>query len=170
MRRRFTRETERAASLAGRRVLTDPARPLRDFERRVDEALRRLQHAARATLRRAGHRLEIDMAGLRGGSPFTRLSTGRQRLVHVEERLHGGTSRTLVYSQHRLGTLVGRMDSLSPLAVLGRGYSLTRTATGAVVRDAAHIVPGDTVEVLLGRGSLDCRVERTKERDDRPQV
>src|SRR5207247_1740496 len=57
MRRRFAREAERASSLAGRRVLTDPARPLRDFERRVDEALRRLQHAARATLRRAGHRL-----------------------------------------------------------------------------------------------------------------
>jgi exodeoxyribonuclease VII large subunit len=170
MRRRFAREAERAAALAGRRVLTDPARPLRDFERRVDEALRRLQHAARATLRRAGHRLEIDMAGLRGGSPFTRLSTGRQRLVHVEGRLHGEMSRTLVHSQHRLGTLVGRLDSLSPLAVLGRGYSLTLTATGEVVRDAAHIAAGDAVEVRLGRGSLDCRVERTKERDDRPQV
>jgi exodeoxyribonuclease VII large subunit len=79
-------------------------------------------------------------------------------------------SRTLVHSRHRLSTLVGRLDSLSPLAVLGRGYSLTRRATGEVVRDAAHLAPGDAVEVLLGRGSLDCRVERTKERDDRPQV
>jgi hypothetical protein len=38
------------------------------------------------------------------------------------------------------------------------------------VRDAAGLLPGEAVEVLLGRGSLDCRVERTKERDDRPQV
>ena len=170
MRRRLTRESERAAALAGRRVLTDPARPLRDFERRVDDAVRRLQHAGRATVRRAVHRLEIATAGLRGASPFARLSTGGQRLAHVDERLHGGMSRTLVHSQHRLGTLVGRLDSLSPLAVLGRGYSLTRRPTGEVVRDAAHMAPGDAVEVLLGRGSLDCRVERTKERDDRPQV
>jgi exodeoxyribonuclease VII large subunit len=170
MRRRFAREAERAASLAGRRVLTDPARPLREFERRVDEALRRLQHAARATLRRVGHRVEIDTAGLRAASPFTRLATGRQRLVHVEERLHAGMTRTLVHSQHRLGTLVGRLDSLSPLAVLGRGYSLTRTRAGEVVRDATRVGAGDTVEVLLSRGSLECRVERTKERDDRPQV
>jgi exodeoxyribonuclease VII large subunit len=170
MRRRWTREAERAASLAGRRVLTDPARPLRDFERRVDDALRRLQHAARATARRAVHRLEMASAGLRAGSPFARLATGRQRLTHVDERLAGGMSRTVVHSRHRLGTLMGRLDSLSPLAVLGRGYSLTRRASGEVVRDAAQVMPGDAVEVLLGRGSLDCRVERTKERDDRPQV
>jgi exodeoxyribonuclease VII large subunit len=170
VRRRFARERERAASLAGRRVLTDPARPLREFERRVDDAVRRLEHAARATLRRTAHRLDVDVAGLRAGSPFTRLATGRQRLENVDGRLRGGMSRTLVHSQHRLGTLVGRLDSLSPLAVLGRGYSLARTPAGEVVRDAARVVPGDAVEVLLGRGSLDCRVERTKEHDDRPQV
>jgi exodeoxyribonuclease VII large subunit len=170
MRGRLARDGERAASLAGRRVLTDPARPLRDFERRVDDALRRLQHAGRATVRRVVHRLEIGMTGLRGASPFTRLSTGRQRLAHVERGLQGGMARTLVHSQHRLGTLVGRLDSLSPLAVLGRGYSLTRRPTGEIVRDAAHLAAGDAVEVLLGRGSLDCRVERTKERDERPQV
>jgi exodeoxyribonuclease VII large subunit len=170
MRRRLARDRERAASLTGRRVLNDPARPLRDLERRVDDAVRRLHHAASATLRRATHRLEMATAGLRGGSPFARLSGGRQRLDHLEGRLHGEMSRTLVRPQHRLGTLVGRLDSLSPLAVLGRGYSLTRRATGEIVHDAAHIVPGDAIEVLLGRGSLDCRVERTKERDDRPQV
>src|SRR5262249_28430932 len=153
-----------------RRVLTDPARPLRDFERRLDEAMRRLQHAAEAGVRRAVHRAEIAGAGLRGASPFTRLSTGRQRLTHVDGRLRGGMSRTLVHSQHRLVTRWGRLDALSPLAVLGRGYSLTRGATGEIVRDAAQVAAGDAVEVLLGRGSLDCRVERTKERDDRPQV
>jgi exodeoxyribonuclease VII large subunit len=151
-------------------VLTDPARPLRDFERRLDDAVRRLHHAANAGVRRAVHRVEIATAGLRGASPFARLATGRQRLTHVDGRLQGGMSRTLVRSQHRLGTLMGRLDSLSPLAVLGRGYSITRRATGEVVRDAAQAAPGDAVEVLLGRGSLDCRVERTKERDDRPQV
>jgi len=169
-RRRLEGDRQRAVSLAGRRVLTDPARPLRDLERRVDDAIRRLRHAASATVRRAGHRLEIATAGLRGSSPFVRLSGGRHRLDHLDGRFHGAMSRALVRSQHRLGTLVGRLDSLSPLAVLGRGYSLTRRATGEIVRDAAQVGPGDTVDVLLARGSLDCRVERTKEHDDRPQV
>jgi exodeoxyribonuclease VII large subunit len=170
MRRRLARELERAASLSRRRVLTDPARPLRDLERRVDDATRRLRHAAAATLRRATHRVEMATAGLRATSPFARLASGRQRLEHVEERLGAGIARASVRAEHRLGALVGRLDSLSPLAVLGRGYSLTRTGAGEIVRDATRIAPGDAVEVLLARGSLDCRVERTKERDDRPQV
>jgi exodeoxyribonuclease VII large subunit len=170
MRRRLARERERAASLAGRRVLTDPARPLRDLERRVDDAVRRLRHAARAMLARATHRVDIATAGLRAHGPFARLATGRQRLAHVEERLTAGIARASQGSQHRLAAAVGRLDSLSPLAVLGRGYSLTRRPGGEIVRDAAGLLPGEAVEVLLGRGSLDCRVERTKERDDRPQV
>jgi exodeoxyribonuclease VII large subunit len=169
-RRRLAREGERVASLAGRRVLTDPARPLRDLERRLDDALRRLRHAGATTLRRAGHRVEIATAGLRAVSPFARLAGGRHRLDRLASGLDGGMSRSLVRSRHRLAALVGRLDSLSPLAVLGRGYSLTRTAAGAIVRDAGQVAPGDAVEVLLARGSLDCRVERTKERDDRPQV
>ena len=77
-------------------------------------------------------------------------------------------TRSLVL-QHRLGaSWPPRL--VSPLAVLGRGYSLTRTPDGEILRDAARVTPGDAVEVLLARGSLDCRVERTKERDDRPQV
>jgi len=54
--------------------------------------------------------------------------------------------------------------------VLGRGYSLTRTATGAVVRSASDVSVGDRVNVLLSEGALDCRVETKRERDDRPQV
>jgi exodeoxyribonuclease VII large subunit len=65
---------------------------------------------------------------------------------------------------------VGRLDSLSPLAVLGRGYSLTRQPSGAIVRSAAQTGPGDLIEILLHQGALDARVERLKERDDRPQV
>src|SRR5262245_49762329 len=62
MRRRLTREQERAASVADRRVLTDPARPLRDLERRVDDAVRRLRHAASAASRRVAHRLDVATA------------------------------------------------------------------------------------------------------------
>src|SRR5207245_94461 len=71
---------------------------------------------------------------------------------------------------HQLAGAVGRLDSLSPLAVLGRGYSLTRTPEGGIVRSARQVRAGDALSVLLHEGSLDCRVERTKERDERPQV
>jgi exodeoxyribonuclease VII large subunit len=65
---------------------------------------------------------------------------------------------------------VGRLQSLSPLAVLGRGYSLTRFPSGAVVRRAAETSPGDAIEILLHEGALEARVEQVRERDERHQV
>ena len=78
-------------------------------------------------------------------------------------------ARQLLLEQATLA--VGQLDSLSPLAVLGRGYSLTRLLpSGVIVRSAAQTRPGDAIEILLRQGALDARVERLKERDDRPQV
>ena len=73
-------------------------------------------------------------------------------------------------SRHRFESSVGRLQSLSPLAVLGRGYSLTRLASGSVVRRAAETHPGAVIEILLHEGSLDARVEQVRERDDRHHV
>ncbi len=145
-------------------------RPLRDLVRRVDELQGRLHHAGRGAHWRAVHRVELLTARLRAASPFARLRADRHRLERVEAQLAGAMSRRLVERQHRLAGAVGRLDSLSPLAVLGRGYSLTRAADGHIVRTARQVRPGDPLSVLLHEGSLDCRVERARERDERPQV
>jgi exodeoxyribonuclease VII large subunit len=145
-------------------------RPLRDLERRVDDALARLLHAARGRRARAAHRAEVLAARLRAASPFARLAEGRRRLERIQARLRHAIARHLGGARHRMAHALGRLDSLSPLAVLGRGYSLTRTPDGRVVRAARDVAVGDAVHVLLGEGRLDCRVEHTRERDDRPQV
>ncbi len=145
-------------------------RPLRDLARRVDDARARLGRAGAERCRRSGHRLELLAARLRAAGPFARLADGRHRLERVRARLQGRVADRLAQARHRLGHAAGRLDSLSPLAVLGRGYSLTLRADGAVVRRAGQVAPGEAVRVLLGEGSLDCRVEGTGEHDGRPQV
>ena len=60
----------------------------------------------------------------------------------------------------RLSALSGRLESLSPYAVLRRGYSITlREPQGAAVRDAADLRPGDLVRTRLHRGEFRSRVE-----------
>ncbi|MBI1845461.1 MAG: exodeoxyribonuclease VII large subunit [Candidatus Rokubacteria bacterium] len=167
MRRRLERQRDRLDGLARRRVLTDPARPLRDLSRRVDDARARLRHAGLAAVRRARHTTDVATERLRAASPFARLAAGRHRLERLETAVRGGMARHLTVSHHRLGAAVGRLGSLSPLGVLARGYSLTRTAEGLVVKSHRDVSPGDPVRVLLGEGGLDCRVERTREHDDR---
>ena len=154
----------------GRRVLTDPARPLRDLARRLDDARARLRRAALAAVGRAERRAALADRGLRTLSPVARTLNGRRALTDLQGRLGRGLHRRLDRARHGLGGAAGRLDSLSPLAVLSRGYSLTRTPEGRIVRSWREIGAGDAVRVLLHEGSLDCRVEATREHDDRPQV
>ena len=67
-----------------------------------------------------------------------------------------------IHHQRVAGTL-GKLDSLSPLSILQRGYSITRKLPSLqVLRDAALVKEGDRVEVKLFRGTLLCGVEKTE--------
>jgi exodeoxyribonuclease VII large subunit len=168
--RRLRAQRDRLAAVRARRVLTDPHRPLLDWARRVDEATDRLQRAARAALARARHRAELATRDLRARNPVTRTRDDRRRLGHLAGRLDGALARLLDRRRHRVAGAAGRLNSLSPLAVLGRGYSLTLTPSGEIVRSARQVAVGDEVGVMLDEGSLAARVTARKEHDDRPQV
>jgi len=170
MERRLSRERERLEAVRRRRVLTDARRPLRDLERRVDDATARLRRAIATAVRQAAHRVELAARSLRAQSPVARTLADRRRLTELSSRLDRGLVRDLDRARHRLGGAAARLDSLSPLAVLARGYSLTRLPSGEIVRSARQVAVGDDVSVLLSEGSLGCRVTATKEHDERPQV
>ncbi|MGH7374599.1 MAG: exodeoxyribonuclease VII large subunit [Candidatus Rokuibacteriota bacterium] len=168
---RLDRERERVASLAKRRVLTDAARALRDLHRRLDDLTARLSLGVRGSQRRVAHRLSLARNALRSLNPVARIANGTALLSQLRGRLASAAGNRVKASRHRFDAAVGQLDSLSPLAVLGRGYSLTRLLpSGAIVRSAAQTRPGDAIEILLHQGALDARVERLKERDDRHQV
>lgn len=164
------RRRERVASLARRRVLTEPGRALREWTRRLDEAHTGLSAAVRAHQRMLRHRVELATNALSSQHPLARISHGAAVLVQLRGRLVASATHRAKHSRHRLAAAVGRLQSLSPLAVLGRGYSLTRLASGVVVRSAAALRAGDAIEVLLAEGAVDARVTDVKERDDRHQV
>jgi exodeoxyribonuclease VII large subunit len=146
------------------------ARPLRDLERRVDELTARLRREMRGELSRAAHRVALATRALRASDPVARVVRDRHRLENLQSRMIAVLHRRRDRARGALETAVGRLDSLSPLAVLGRGYSLTRTTTGDIVHSPAQVNVGDVIRVLLQRGSLDARVTDTREQDDRPQV
>jgi exodeoxyribonuclease VII large subunit len=64
-------------------------------------------------------------------------------------------------ARHRADAATGRLESLSPLAVLGRGYSLTqRTADGRLIRAATELSPGQQITTRFAQGQAISRVER----------
>lgn len=54
--------------------------------------------------------------------------------------------------------LTAKLDALSPLKVLGRGYAVARNEQGQILRAAQEAAAGEKIEVLLGQGSLNCTV------------
>ena len=165
-----TVQRERLQFLARRRVLTDPARALRDLYRRLDDLQGRLRLGLRAGQRQIRHRLALLAQALSARNPAARISADAALLGQLRGRLVSGAAHGVQASRARFATSVGRLESLSPLAVLSRGYSVTRLPSGALVRSAAQARSGDLLEILLHEGALGARVTEVRERDERHQV
>jgi exodeoxyribonuclease VII large subunit len=105
------------------------------------------------------------LAGTRGGlerGVRRTLERERQRLELLHERLRRAPRLDLERRRGRLESVGGRLAALSPQATLERGYAIVRSGD-EIVRAAAAVAPGDEVAVELARGSLDARVEQTRE-------
>jgi exodeoxyribonuclease VII large subunit len=112
----------------------------------------RLLSAARRRLMLARSRLDAQ-AG-------QRIFRRPMELVHDRSRETSAIQRLLGDCQGRLAALVGKIDSLSPLAVLQRGYSITQDArSGAVVRSAGDLKVGQTIVTRLVQGQATSKVE-----------
>ena len=83
-----------------------------------------------------------------------------QRLDEAHRNLQSGFDSLLKNAGDRLQRLSVALEALSPLAVLRRGYSVTRDADGNVITDAASAREGDVLETILLRGRLASRVTR----------
>jgi len=95
-----------------------------------------------------------------------RLAAIRGRLEGATGRLHAGMARRVDRASARLGGTVGRLESLSPLAVLGRGYAVCWNGDrSSILRRASGVAAGDRVHVTLHDGELHCSVESTESTD-----
>lgn len=94
----------------------------------------------------------------------------RRRLASIHGKLDAASARLLAAMRRRrdraharLGSTVARLESLSPLAVLGRGYAVCwNDDRTAIVRSAATVQTGDRVHVTLHEGALTCQVQRVE--------
>jgi exodeoxyribonuclease VII large subunit len=129
----------------------------------VTHALGRAGRALVAARERRYHelRLALETYDLR-----RQIGTVRTRLARVDAALRAAAVRSHTRADGRFRGQAARLESLSPLAVLGRGYAVcwdqTRTR---IVRDASAVREGDGVRVTLHRGELECRVGRAGGRE-----
>jgi exodeoxyribonuclease VII large subunit len=136
--------------------------------RHVSELAAALRQRVGQSLTRRARRHERLRQALDQCDPRHRLAAVRTRLVSRDAQLAAAAQRRVSRAQARLGALAARIEGLSPMAVLGRGYSVTWDASQTrIIRDASTLQPGDTVRVTLERGGFDATVERVNRTRDR---
>jgi exodeoxyribonuclease VII large subunit len=126
---------------------------------RVDDAERR----ARTSVDRRISRLRQHVSGLSARLSARRvdrrLGEARTRLAELTARIEAAERSRLHRARRAFAETASKLDALSPLSVLGRGYSLTWSAQGKLLRSSDDVAVGDAVRVDLARGRLHCRVE-----------
>jgi exodeoxyribonuclease VII large subunit len=128
--------------------------------RDAGELTHELRRAMRASLSMRERRYHTLRLALETFDLRRRLAGLRTRLVAADGRLASVLDRRRHALDARLGAAVARLESLSPLAVLARGYAVCWNADRTkVIRDAATVAPGDRVTVTVERGELACEVK-----------
>jgi exodeoxyribonuclease VII large subunit len=160
---------QRDALDACRQRLGDRRRRLADWSLLIDDLHGRLGASAWQGLTRARERLRHQSALLLRADPRQRIHGTRVELRSLEARLGEAVAKTLLVKRGELAREGAMLESLSPLKVLGRGYSIVRSLPGhEIVRDATLLQPGDRLRVTFQRGEADCRVE-PPDRSGRPR-
>jgi exodeoxyribonuclease VII large subunit len=87
------------------------------------------------------------------------LARKKDALYRNHQSLTSDMKARLQRERGRVELAAGRMNALSPLAILERGYAICRDQQGTILKDAGSVSAGKAVNVRLARGELGCRVE-----------
>jgi exodeoxyribonuclease VII large subunit len=134
---------------------------LHRLAQRLDEFSFRLESAVTSQLRLRQAYLSDLTASVLRHDPRQALAQTRERLAACRTRLDRSLERLLQSSAAILSALDARLHSLSPLAVLDRGYALVLDASGGLIRSTEQVAKGDQVATRLSDGAFISRVEST---------
>jgi exodeoxyribonuclease VII large subunit len=130
-----------------------------ELAQRLDDLQARMSGAVRSRLEALIVRVGGLERHLRLLNPMEQIRMQRRHMTALWKDLTGWADRRLAVLNGELKAAAGKLDSLSPLAILSRGYSICLRVPGhEIVKESAELVVGDEVQVRLHRGRLHCEV------------
>ncbi|HEY7913736.1 MAG TPA: exodeoxyribonuclease VII large subunit [Blastocatellia bacterium] len=121
-----------------------------------DEAAYSMQSAIKEIIKRDRARLARTLLRLRDADIRRSLVSKRGRLSLLEAKLSAAMRILTERKGERLSVAAGKLGSLSPLAVLARGYAIAFGERGQIIKRASDIKRGERVRVRLAEGEIDC--------------
>ncbi len=146
---------------AARHELSDPRLALAMYAQRLEQERTQLLHAIRERV--SAHERDVERARTRLARHDPRAVVRRTQtaLTEATARLHRRFAANVGARRAALGALAARLEAMSPLAVLGRGYAIALVGD-SVITDAEQVRPGDDVRVRLAQGEIAARVTSAK--------
>ena len=132
------------------------------FYEKIDMFQRRAERSAFAALDRAADRFTVLNAKLAAQSPENRMKLSGERLSALEKRNSAAFQRYMERLSSQLSERIGRLESLSPLKVLSRGYSLVYSGD-RLLSSTDGISVGDTVDIRFGKGTASAEIKEIHE-------
>jgi exodeoxyribonuclease VII large subunit len=127
----------------------------------VDDAMSRMTYVVQVLLATLHRRVSERRHRLQAVSPVDRVRAASALLPQLAKRLRQGMAALLTVQRQAMRAAMAALDSLSPLAVLARGYSIVQTVPeGAVVKRAQDVSVGDEILARLADGRLLCAVRK----------
>ena len=142
------------------RAVKDPSLLLGRLAQRVDDLDERMRRAVRHLLLRRGEKAAFLQNRLRLQNPALQVEQGKELLLGYSARMEKGMARLLERARQETAVNAGKLQALSPLATLARGYSIVRKLPEmTVVRNSGQVEPGDLLDLTFQQGGVRCRVE-----------
>ena len=128
---------------------------------RLDELTFRLAAGFRQSLREYRRRLDVASARVRHFDFRRSLAITRTKLDAGASTLQRAVQARLLHERARLEQLSARLNALSPVKILDRGYALVFDNEGRLVKDATRLSAGDRISARVSRGTLTAEVKGT---------
>jgi exodeoxyribonuclease VII large subunit len=154
---------DRATLQTMRTSLSDPRFVIVERQMALDELKLRAERQMRRHLSRWRSAVQSLSGRVSAQHPRAVVARARTRLDPLSQRLRAAATRRVETAGGQLADRVARLETLSPLAVLARGYALVTDESGRAVRRAQDVVPGDRLDVRVAQGRLHARVVEAQE-------
>lgn len=156
VRYRLLQLQNRLSELESSRGFDRAVAQIRAVSQRLDESVYRMETAARQCISHSRTRLDTAAIRLREADVRRVLSNRRGKLDLSVSALEALTRKQLSRNRQRFAVAAGRLASLSPLAVLSRGYAIAFDRSGRVITRAGEVGKGELVRVRVAEGEMDC--------------
>lgn len=131
---------------------------IREMRYRIDDIQTRVQASVSDRLDRAADMVTAVSGRLSPVKLAAKVSTNSARLAILEQRQIAANTAIKVERNKSLNVMMTKLDALSPLSVLNRGFSITENEKGEILRDASKTKAGDKLKIRLANGKLNAEV------------